>query len=258
MKAVAYFTSERISMERLDEMDSVRVLKKEGSFRLFAVGEKEFVYAKDYGSVVFIGMLEEKIEHWIRSMVKIAELQWTEYQEMLVVKETGDTQSTDVDFDVISVDVLTKDLAHIIGFNLAQSVALHYYQNISQKLLEETKQYTTQLEKKGRLSLGRKKLLKYLGASLNIKNRISENLYIFETPSFSWEREEINRLDRELNDELEIKLRYEGIKDQLEVVEDNLNLFKDLDMHNHSSRLEWIIILLILFEVVHVLIEKII
>ena len=56
-----------------------------------------------------------------------------------------------------------------------------------------------------------------------------------------------------LNEELDFKNRFASIQHSLDIVKENLELFKDILQHKHSSLLEWIIIILILFEVIHVL-----
>ena len=42
----------------------------------------------------------------------------------------------------------------------------------------------------------------------------------------------------------------------LSIIKDNLELFRTLMQHRYSSLLEWIVIILILFEVLNVVIEK--
>ena len=55
----------------------------------------------------------------------------------------------------------------------------------------------------------------------------------------------------------DLKDRYRSIHDQIEIVKENLELFKDIMHHRQSSTLEWIIIILILVEVIDMFILKI-
>jgi len=93
------------------------------------------------------------------------------------------------------------------------------------------------------------KLKKFIGKVLNIKNQISENLYIFDEPESTWENEQLNRLNLELKQTFDLKIRYRNIHEQLGIIKENLELFKDIWDHRESSRLEWVIIILILVEV---------
>lgn len=76
-------------------------------------------------------------------------------------------------------------MLRIIMLNVAQSVALDYYSQQTAALLEETNHHTQVLERKGRLDLSGSKMIRYIGRTLNLKNWISENLYIFDSPDIT-------------------------------------------------------------------------
>ena len=97
---------------------------------------------------------------------------------------------------------------------------------------------------------------RFIGKILNIKNKISENLYIFDSPEITWEDEQLNKLNTDLKQTFDLKDRYHLIHDRIEIIKENLELFKDIMDHRESSRLEWIIIILILVEVVDMFILK--
>jgi uncharacterized Rmd1/YagE family protein len=205
---------------------------------------------KDYGGVVFFNISKAKqsmICEWLTDKFGL-EL-GSYHEEMNVVLGNNINEQG---FDEFIVDYTDIDTINIICIYMAQSVALFHYQKLSDELLENTRKYTTELELKGKVSLSRKSLIRYIGSTLKIKNKISENLYIFDSPMMAWQDERMNRINTRLNENLEIKYRYNAIQEQLNVIQENLELFKDLNLHNHSSFLEWIIIILILVEVIHV------
>ncbi len=250
----------RLSTTRLPLVDIMsmeglgKIVKRENSFLLFEYAENTYLYFKDYGGIAFLGFLEEEYQDILDKLVQDLGLELSDVSEKLLVNEGS---SKEEEYGEINVDELTVEAAHIICLNVAQSAALFHYQSISDELLENTRKYTNELEQKGTVSLKRKKLMKYIGSTLNLKNKISENLYVFATPMLAYENEKINKIDTHLNEELEIKYRYNAIKEQLNIIQENLDLFKDMNMHQHSSNLEWIIIWLILFEVIHVIIDQI-
>jgi uncharacterized Rmd1/YagE family protein len=142
--------------------------------------------------------------------------------------------------------------------HLSQSVALDFFAGLSEQIMKETRKHTNYLENKGNLDLSGKKLKRYIARVLNINNQISENLYIFDSPEVVWEDEELDRLDRSLKQIFDLKERYRTIKEQGYIIKENLSLFKDIMDHRESSRLEWIIIILILVEVMDLFIMRII
>ena len=145
----------------------------------------------------------------------------------------------------------------LIMLNVSQSVALDYYSHQTNALLEETNYHTQILEKKGQLDISGKNLKKYIGRTLNLKNKIAENLYIFDSPDVTWENEVLNKVDMSLKNTFDLQVRFRNIQEGLEIVKENLDLFKDIMQHRKSTVLEWIIIILILVEVINLIVEKI-
>jgi len=256
VSVTAFMTNRRFDLRRFSmTAKGCDLIKKDLSFQLYKWNDEAYVYIKSYGAVCMMNVRPEDIEV-IGSLLSLdANILESAHREDLEL--VSGASNMRYDFDRLELPDINEGIAHIVCLNLTQSVALFQYQEMTEQLLEDTRRYTTELERKGRLSINRKELLKYIGATLNMKNAISENLYIFDFPKFVWDDELVNRLDKIMNEELEIKARYLAIKEMLGIVSDNLDLFKDISLHKHSSVLEWIIIILILFEVLHVLAEKI-
>lgn len=256
LAAVAYHLGRRIDLKEIRKRNKCSLIKQEHSFLLYQITDNSFVYFKDYGSIVFINC-DEKIKQ------KLFELAFTdelviddlplEKYDIIIDKE----QKTEVEFDHIIVADFTIDIAHVIMLNLAQSVALDNYYKMSFSLLESMKVYALQLEQTGNIKLTRNRMRKFIGTTMNLKNRIAENFFIFDTSSLAWSTENLLQLDNQLAKELDIIDRHHGLQENLNIVKENLELFKDILQHKYSSLLEWIIILLILFEVIQLIIEKI-
>jgi uncharacterized Rmd1/YagE family protein len=100
-------------------------------------------------------------------------------------------------------------------------------------------------------------LKKFIGRTLNLKNRIAENLYIFDSPDETWEDENLNKLDIGLKKTFDLQVRFRNISEGLAIVKENFELFKDLLQARNSILLEWIVIILILIEVLNLIIDKI-
>jgi required for meiotic nuclear division protein 1 len=100
-------------------------------------------------------------------------------------------------------------------------------------------------------------LKKYIGKTLVLKNRISENLYIFDSPPETWDDENLNRIYSDLKRTFDLKERFIDIQEGLTIVKDNLELFKDLLQYRNSYRLELVIIILILVEAINIFVQRI-
>ena len=159
-------------------------------------------------------------------------------------------------FDRLIIKKISIDIAKIIMLNIAQSVALDYYIDQSNILLSQTYQFSLELEEKGRFSIKGKKLLKYIGRVLNLKNKITQNIYIFDSPTLTWNDEYLNQINTDLSRELDIKLRHSSLQESLNTVRENLEVLKDINQHSHSNTLEWIVIVLIAIEILNLVIDK--
>lgn len=62
----------------------------------------------------------------------------------------------------------------------------------------------------------------------------------------------MNQLNASLKQTFDLKDRYRYIHERTVILKEDLELFKDIMDHRESSKLEWIIIALILVEVVDV------
>ena len=159
-------------------------------------------------------------------------------------------------YNKIEIPKPSIDAIRLIMLNVSQSVSLDYFDQQTNLLLEETNYQTQELEKKGKIDLGGKELKKYIGRTLNLKNRIAGNLYIFDSPEATWEDENLNKLDLGLKKTFDLQSRFRTIQEGLQIVKENLELFKDLLQYRNSVVLEWVIIILILVEVSNIFIEK--
>ena len=69
--------------------------------------------------------------------------------------------------------------------------------------------------------------------------------------------EYLHKVDTGLRNTFDLKIRFKDFDYSLQIVKDNLDLFKDLMHHNKSNLLEIIIIVLILIEVVNLFVSKV-
>jgi uncharacterized Rmd1/YagE family protein len=249
-----YYLAEKLDMTAVREKFDLTVLLKD-SFELFMKdAEGGYIFAVNYGSVVFLNVAREDRERYLEKFKKDSDPEifyvQMEEHEVLVDNALG----YKVLFDKLILDELTDDIARIVMLNIAQSVALYRYTRQSEDLLKETRFHTTQLETRGRLNLRGRSLMKFIGRTLNIKNKIAENLYIFDAPNITWEDQELNRINEDMARQFDLTKRHKAIHENLNIVKENLDLFKDIIHHSQSSLLEWIIIVLILFEVVQIFI----
>lgn len=226
---------------------------------LFYVDSAGYLYIFRYGIVSFFGFDKADISEILSELEPFYEgKDLSELTDEMEIALVPDGTSPKVTNNKIVLPESNVEGIRLALLHLSQSVALDHFAGLSDQILKETRKHTNYLENNGRLDLGGKELKKYIARVLNINNQISENLYIFDSPEVVWEDEELDRLDRSLKQIFDLKERYRTIKEQGYITKENLELFKDIMDHRESSRLEWIIIILILVEVLDLFIMRII
>lgn len=226
------------------------------SDELFYEAENEkYIYIFEYGAVCFFGYDEIEITKLLSILAEFCEYPLEEKIREDFELEISENEQLKA-YNKITVKELNGDVLRLIMLNVSQSVALDYFSNLAEDLLKETKKYTLELENYGNLNIKGIELKKFIGKSLNLKNRISQNLYIFDSHPETWENEYLNRIDYNMKKTFDVFNRSNNLKEEIGIIKENLDLFVDLIHHKKSSFLEWIIIILILVEVVNMLIEK--
>ncbi len=226
---------------------------------LFYADGPQYLYVFRYGIVSFYGFDKASMTEILDGLKPFCE-GWdqSELNDEMEIEVVPDGEPAKVTNNKIIMPQSNVEGMRLALLHLSQSVALDHFAGLSDQIMKETREHTNYLEHHGRLDLGGKKLKRYIARVLNINNQISENLYIFDSPEVVWEDEALDRLDRNLKQIFDLKERYRTIKEQGYIIKENLSLFKDIMDHRESSRLEWIIIILILVEVLDLFIMRII
>jgi required for meiotic nuclear division protein 1 len=254
-KVFAFQIAEQIDLRNFRKAFTGNLFYSDSSELFYIADEDKFFFVLVYGVVVFSGYDDVKMSEIIEFLKPFCKNILTEKMEeefqINIIKDN------DVfGYNEISISRFDPMIMRIILINVAQSVSLDYFSRQAEILLDITQQQTLQLEKTGKLKISGKKLSKFIARSLNVKNRIADNLYIFNSPSETWEDEYLDKIDRGLKKTFDINSRYRAITEDVNIIKENLDLFKDLMQHQQNKMLEWIIIILILVEVINLLFEK--
>lgn len=255
IKIKAFQVADYIDLKRFRNEYTGELLNYSSSELFYREENDSYMYILSYGVVVFAGYDDLKISEnlaFIRGFSK----KWLNERIAEEIIIHPDCETDKFGHNEIYLSRYSPDILKIVMLNVGMSVALDYYQLQTSALLEETYKYTETLEKRGRLSISGKTLLKFVGKTLNVKNSIIDELYVIDQPEATWNDEYINKIDLGLRGVFEIKQRFKNIDYSLQIIKENLDLFKDLIQHNQSKMLEIIIIVLIFVEVVNMFIEK--
>ena len=255
-KVVSYQVADAIDVKQFSSAFNGELRYGDPAELFYKTDIDKYVYVFKYGAVCFLNYEATSIQAFLDLIVPFCKNLFTNSltDEFLV---EADAKEVRVGFNKIDIpSSASTDVLRLVMLNVSQSVALDYYEEQTGNLLSETNLHTQRLVTKGRLGISGKNLKKYIGRTLLLRNRIAENIYVFDSPPETWESESLNKIDSDLKRTFDLQVRVRTIHEGLNIIKDNLEFFQSLMQHRNSNILEWIIILLILVEVLNLAIEK--
>ena len=214
--------------------------------------EKQQVYLYYFGGVVFLNCTDETIRDFSREMAKISEnfkgFPNIKYQERYSLSiETGGALT--ITNDCAVMPRYERAYVDIIAFVIAKSVALERIEEQVVMVLDEMEGFIALLDQ-GKLGIPDKRLAKLASKIFNFKYHSIAYIMVLDKPEITWENQEADRLYLTMANLFEISQRYQEIKHKSETLMDITEVFMGLSQARRSSRLEWIIIVLIFIEIV--------
>ncbi|MEN9571283.1 MAG: hypothetical protein RL172_2514 [Bacteroidota bacterium] len=255
LKVFSFQIAEAIDIKEFKQAFTAEIYHADTDELFYVIAPEKHLYVFKYGIVCFLNYNETEMTAFMQMIQSFCK---NIYPERISEEFEIETAASKMKFgfNKVEIEQPEPEMFRLVMLNVSQSVALDYYSTQTNILLEQTNAHTQALEKKGSLTLSGTRLKKFIGRTLNLKNKISENLYIFDSPDETWEDEDLNKLDIGLKKTFDLQARFKTIQEGLSIIKENLELFKDILQYRNSTFLEWIIIILIFVEVLNLFIEK--
>lgn len=141
----------------------------------------------------------------------------------------------------------------IIALVVSQSVGLEKYEQDLEKYFSQSRQLLDLTQSYALFK--RSKLIEFAKTLTFIRHSMVTDLFLLDKPNILWDNEEAEKLYNQMAGILELKDRFEIVEHKLTTLKEDISMALDMFNHKHSEFLEWIIILLIAFEIVMGLIE---
>jgi len=217
----------------------------------FRAGQDGFVALFRYGVAVLIGLSPLEEDEMIRSLRQriIGEFARHEEETALIVL-SADRDDQIQPGGLIYLKAATPERLLVIADALAKSAALHRDEHETAAVFDVIEPFARHLAEKGRRLSNRKEILRQVGNGLLVRQRLAGRIAVEEKPDVLWDRPDLERLYARLEDEYELRERAGALHRKLEVVGDSAAIASDLIDTERSLRLEFIIVLLIVFEIV--------
>lgn len=208
-----------------------------------------------YGVTVFWGMPKDE------AVLFLEEIKGFEQQSLEDVETDeftylhGDVAKISEDeISLPNPDTLTK---FAISHGIAQSVKLGTFEVTIQKTFNSMKSIPEDLAKRGKIRLSRKEIRTRMGALFIERTSINLHLDVLDTPEFFWEYPELELYYKMISNYLDLQTRVEVLNQRLSIMHELFEMLGNELNHQHSSRLELVIIWLIVIEVVLILMKDV-
>jgi uncharacterized Rmd1/YagE family protein len=171
-------------------------------------------------------------------------------EEHLAIALNPDGDEGVIRTGVLQIRALTAPHVLVLADILAKSVALARYEHEIASVFDTIEPAASTLAASGHLPRSRKELLALIGSALLAQHRVSGRIAFAEKPDILWEHPELERLYARLEDEFEIVERGTLLNGKVAVLASVAGTFTDLIDATRSARLELLIVILILAELV--------
>ena len=225
---------------------------------IFHISAVEKIFIFNFGTVVFLniplGAHVGYLSHLGLSQAQRSPTASGSESEPEIAEDevnlTVEEGKVEVAFNTATIPAFDMSYVQLVALVLAQSSALELLEWEVEEFLAQSDRFSGFLKGTGLRRPTRKELLKFLGRGLSAKHRIVSQLSLLNEPDRTWEREEMYRLYRDLQNNFDIRDRVEKVEKMLAITSEASNLLLEIVNTRRAEFLELIIILLILFEVI--------
>ncbi|MDP1833227.1 MAG: RMD1 family protein [Geothrix sp.] len=208
-----------------------------------------FVFMSRFGGVVFWNCHEPLIRQIHEELKSLPGLNRLEEQARDFLKVRVGASEDSVGFSEVQLRGFTLEKLCIVSLTLAQSVALDHFEAEVSQAMARFQPVVAALSHEGKLLLPHREVLRIVGFAMEVRAAVLDNLTLFDDPPETWESESLAHLDSALYGQFDLEERLGAIKEKLAYLQDAGAIFLGLLDTRKNHRLEWIIILLILVEI---------
>ncbi|ESA38393.1 hypothetical protein N836_02510 [Leptolyngbya sp. Heron Island J] len=137
----------------------------------------------------------------------------------------------------------------IVAEALAKSVVLDYYEQKVSDLFAQIKPFTTAIQNPKERPPKEKELLRYIGGTLLIQQKMLGIVEVGDKPDPIWDFPDLNRLYLRLEDEYELRERLLILEQKLTLISRSVETALGILQQGSSHRVEWYIVILIVVEI---------
>ncbi len=251
----ATYVSNGIKLIEIEKRSEYPVVLKKRISLLFeyAVGQHFFVYS--FGAFVFSNIDQKTANKIIRKFGKALEVPIEkEFIEEYGYESVG-VEKDAVEFDFVKVTTMSTDRLSLIADVLAQSVAIDYFDSLTDEISSRFDRINLELEKKGLLSITTRSLGKTIGTANTILQSIITRMALLDKPELIWEEAGLEAFYVSLRKMFELDDRFRIIEVKVDYIRNTSELALNMISNRKMIFLETMIVIFFVVDLLLIGIE---
>ena len=246
-KLISYLTCENFSSDLLKNIETRYKCTTIKDSTIITIKENQEIVLFQYGIFICWNVEFDEIKFFMDYIKNYQENSF----EIPFIEKLSYTIDDEfkINFDTIFLNNESHTSKVAISQALAQNIKLDQFEKEVANSIDKNSKIPLQLANKGKITLTKKEISKKIGELFLVKSKINLHYDLLDTPEFFWEYPEYENQYEIMIKYLDIKPRIEVLNKKVEIIQELLHVLGDEQKHKYSLFLEWIIIILIAFEI---------
>lgn len=202
-----------------------------------------------YGAVVLFDVSAEAQARFLDQVLALVGNRYEKPETEEVAVRIDPSMHEGMQADAVYFESMSVERIQLVASVLSKSLILAMYESRIAHNFDRIEPLARQLEHNGRISANSSELLRDIGAMLLSEQMMVGRVEISEKPDALWEHPALEGLYLRMESEFEIRERYAALERKLNLISRTVQTVAELLHSKRSLRLEWAIVLLIVFEV---------
>lgn len=242
--ARAHLVGERLILKTLETKDSLST-----NPLIVRAGQSGCAVLLRYGVVVVFNLDTIEEATYLESLKPLIKESSSEdvFEDLLLAFHP--TAKERLEQDTLWLRDSSAERLQIVAEALAKSVVLDYYEQKVFELFNQIKPFTTAIQNPKERPPKEKELLRYIGGTLLIQQKMLGIVEVGDKPDPIWDFPDLNRLYLRLEDEYELRERLLILEQKLALISRSVETALGILQQASSHRVEWYIVILIVVEI---------
>jgi len=243
IRARALCLGERIDLRALEATRRLAA-----SPLVVAVGDHGCAALFRYGAVVLFGLDPVEEASFVSRISPFVEEPYGQPQSEDLEARLDQSKEGIFEDGTLHLRRFSVEYIQVVADVLAKSVVLAHYESGVAAAFDLIEPLAADLNK-GRGTRRSRDLLKFIGSTLLIQQRMVGRVEVQEKPDLLWDQPDLERLYVRLQNEYELKERHLALERKLSLIAQTAETLLDTLQNKRSLRVEWYIVILIVFEI---------